>query len=166
MKNKNNTFLFTVKDYLTSDDSFNLYWDNQKKRAWTDLGETKDLNHYYSSDQYTPHQAESKSLINILYSLARRAMLRYKLKLFKSLVKPSGKLLDIGCGAGDFLSFMDKKNFDVYYILMACIGALTTARGSDSQDSYFIERQGSFSYSSTQLFKSRSAALRKQLGGV
>ena len=65
MKNKNNTFLFTVKDYLTSGDSFNLYWDNQKKRAWTDLGETKDLNHYYSSDQYIPHQAENKSLINM-----------------------------------------------------------------------------------------------------
>lgn len=113
MKNKNNTFLFTVKDYLTSGDSFNLYWDNQKKRAWTDLGETKDLNHYYSSDQYNPHQAENKSLINILYGLARKAMLRYKLKLFKSFVKPSGKLLDIGCGAGDFLSFMDKNNFDV-----------------------------------------------------
>ena len=28
---KNNTFLYTVKDHLVSEDYFNLFWDKQKK---------------------------------------------------------------------------------------------------------------------------------------
>ena len=41
-------------------------------------------------------------------------MLRYKFKQLKPFVKPLGKLLDIGCGSGNFLSFMNKKNFNVF----------------------------------------------------
>ncbi len=114
MKNKNNIFLYAVKDHLVTEDYFNLYWDENKKRAWTDLGKLKDLNRYYESDKYISHQLRNKSLISILYSFARKIMLRYKFKHLEPFVKPSGKLLDIGCGSGDFLSFMIKKNFDVF----------------------------------------------------
>ena len=41
-------------------------------------------------------------------------MLWYKFNQIKPFVKPFGKLLDVGCGAGNFLSFMNKKNFDVF----------------------------------------------------
>jgi len=114
MNNNNNPFLFSVKDQLASDDYFNLYWDKQKKIAWTDLGELEDLDRYYESDKYVSHQLENKSLINILYNFARKIMLHYKSKNLMPFVKPAGKLLDIGCGSGDFLSFMDKKNFNVF----------------------------------------------------
>lgn len=99
-----------------SEDYFNVYWDKQKKRAWTDLGKLKDLNRYYESDKYISHQLKSRSFINILYRFSRITMLSYKFNHLKSFVKPSGKLLDIGCGSGDFLSFMYKKNFDVFGI--------------------------------------------------
>ena len=114
MKNIKNPFLYTVKDHLASEEHFNLYWDKQKKIAWTDLGKVKDLNRYYESDKYISHQTENKSIINILYSLAKTIMLRYKFKQLKPFVKPLGKLLDIGCGSGNFLSFMNKKNFNVF----------------------------------------------------
>ncbi len=114
MKNKKKSFLFSVKDNLVSGDFFNLYWDKQKKIAWTDLGGVKELSRYYKSQEYISHQTENKSVINILYSFARTIMLRYKFNQIKPFVKPLGKLLDIGCGAGNFLSFMNKKNFDVF----------------------------------------------------
>ena len=114
MKNIKNPFLYTVKDHLASEEYFNLYWDKQKKIAWTDLGKVKDLNRYYQSDKYISHQTENKSIINILYNFAKTIMLRYKFKQLKPFVKPLGKLLDIGCGSGNFLSFMNKKNFNVF----------------------------------------------------
>ena len=43
---------------------------------------------------------------------ARSIMFHYKFKQLKPFVKPLDKLLDIGCGAGSFLSFM-KKNLNV-----------------------------------------------------
>ena len=116
MKNIKNPFLYTVKDHLASEEYFNLYWDKQKKIAWTDLGKVKDLNRYYQSDKYISHQTENKSIINILYGFARTIMLRYKFKQLKPFVKPLDRLLDIGCGTGSFLSFMKKKNFNVFGI--------------------------------------------------
>ena len=114
MKNNNSLLLYTVKDHLVSEDYFNLYWDREKKIAWTDLGDLDDLGLYYESEKYVSHQLENKSLINILYNFARLIMFHYKSKNLKPFIRPTGKLLDIGCGSGDFLSFMDKKNFNVF----------------------------------------------------
>ena len=114
MKNNNPPLLYTAKDHLVSEDYFNLYWDREKKIAWTDLGDLDDLGLYYESEKYVSHQLENKSLINILYNFARTIMFHYKFKNLKPIVKPGGKLLDIGCGSGDFLSFMEKNFFDVF----------------------------------------------------
>ena len=113
MKNKNDFFLYSVRDELTSDDSFNLYWDKKRKIAWTDVSNTKDLSKYYKSDKYISHNRMNKSFIQILYNLVRSIMFHYKYRTLKSFVKPLDKLLDIGCGVGNFLSFMGKKNFKV-----------------------------------------------------
>ena len=69
MKNNNHPLLYTAKDHLVSEDYFNLYWDREKKIAWTDLGDLVDLDLYYESEKYVSHQLENKSLINILYNL-------------------------------------------------------------------------------------------------
>ena len=113
MKNKNDFFLYSVRDELTSDDSFNLYWDKKRKIAWTDVSNTKDLSKYYKSDQYISHNTMNKSFIQILYNFVRSIMFHYKYRTLKSFVKPLDKLLDIGCGVGNFLSFMGKKNLKV-----------------------------------------------------
>ena len=78
MKNNNSPLLYTAKDHLVSEDYFNLYWDQEKKIAWTDLGDLDDLDLYYESEKYVSHQTENKSLINILYNLARTIMFHYK----------------------------------------------------------------------------------------
>ena len=113
MKNKNDFFLYSVRDELTSNDSFNLYWDKKRKIAWTDVSNTKDLSKYYKSDQYISHNTMNKSFIQILYNVVRSIMFHYKYRTLKSFVKPLDKLLDIGCGVGNFLSFMGKKNLNV-----------------------------------------------------
>ena len=83
MKNKNDSFLFSVRDELTSNDSFNLYWDKKRKIAWTDVSNTKDLSKYYKSDQYISHNTMNKSFIQILYNLVRSIMFHYKYRTLK-----------------------------------------------------------------------------------
>lgn len=66
---------------------------------------------YYKSDAYISHSDTRKGLINKLYHVVRNIMLGKKSTLILSLTK-GRKLLDIGCGTGHFLHYMQQKGFD------------------------------------------------------
>lgn len=63
---------------------------------------------YYQSEEYISHTDSKKGLINKAYQLARDHMISTK---YKSTVKKfkAQKLVDYGCGTGDFLKFCIEK---------------------------------------------------------
>ena len=57
---------------------------------------------YYKSEAYYSHQENKKGFIPKVYERVKSINLKYKYRLATSGMQ-SGKLLDIGCGVGDFL---------------------------------------------------------------
>ena len=73
-----------------------------------------DIHVFYESGDYTPITNTTRGLLNKGYHLARRVMLRAKLRLVRRLSElATGKLLDIGCGTGEFLATMKQGGWEV-----------------------------------------------------
>lgn len=68
---------------------------------------------YYQSDRYISHTNSSKNITDKLYKFVRSFTLRWKFNLVNS-HKPNGKILDYGCGTGEFLATCKKANWDCY----------------------------------------------------
>jgi 2-polyprenyl-3-methyl-5-hydroxy-6-metoxy-1,4-benzoquinol methylase len=65
--------------------------------------DSNSIGKYYQSENYISHTNSSKNLIDKLYKAVRSFTLRWKLNLIRS-YKPNGKILDYGCGTGEFLN--------------------------------------------------------------
>lgn len=65
---------------------------------------------YYNSPDYISHANSSESLQDGLYQLARKYALHTKYTLIRN-VRKSGRLLDIGCGTGEFLGYMRSRGY-------------------------------------------------------
>lgn len=75
--------------------------------------DSNSIGKYYQSESYISHTNSSKNLIDILYKTVRSFTLRWKLNLIHS-QKSKGKILDYGCGTGEFLATCKKANWDCY----------------------------------------------------
>lgn len=72
----------------------------------------QDLALYYQSASYHPHDISKKGFIEKLYERIRRINLNFKFKQLKS-QSTNPKLLDFGCGTGEFLEYCKTKNWIV-----------------------------------------------------
>ena len=69
------------------------------------------IGNYYKSEEYYSHQENKKGFIPRLYETVKKINLKHKYTLAtKGLAK--GKLLDIGCGVGDFIHTAEQKKWD------------------------------------------------------
>ena len=67
---------------------------------------------YYKSEDYISHSDTQKGLINFLYQKVK-AITLYQKENMISRFNTSNRLLDIGCGTGDFIKYVSLKNWDV-----------------------------------------------------
>jgi 2-polyprenyl-3-methyl-5-hydroxy-6-metoxy-1,4-benzoquinol methylase len=100
-------------DYTVSHETFDIrQCTNCLLAITTPRPEDEKLAHYYVSDEYISHSGKSSGGIGFLYGLARTFSLNWKKKIIHKF-SPKGKLLDFGCGTGEFLHTLKKDGWQV-----------------------------------------------------
>ncbi|MCA0932947.1 class I SAM-dependent methyltransferase [Lutimonas saemankumensis] len=91
-------------DYTVSRETFELLIDPETELLVTfPRPSEKDLPAYYESEEYISHTDSTKSLMDKVYQMVKSYSIKRKLKLVNSNTSQKGKILDVGCGTGDFL---------------------------------------------------------------
>lgn len=110
---QNSTHYLSLKDYFLSQEEFEIVRCNDCGLLYTNpRPEASKLQTYYDSKEYFSHQENSSGLIPRIYEFVKSFNLKRKLKIATT-GKSVGKILDIGCGTGDFLLKAKQNNWEV-----------------------------------------------------
>jgi SAM-dependent methyltransferase len=103
------------EDHLKSSESFQIWKCSVCGFSFTqDHPDEAKIGYYYESDDYISHSDTSKGLINKIYRIVRKRMLREKRNIVRMETGlEKGSLLDIGSGTGHFATEMKKSGWDV-----------------------------------------------------
>jgi 2-polyprenyl-3-methyl-5-hydroxy-6-metoxy-1,4-benzoquinol methylase len=106
--NKEFTEFLNCKDYVATDEMFSIQRCTSCSFLFTNPRPTKEESgRYYKSDNYMSHANNKTGLIYTLYDIVRNYSIKYKIALIKRFHQ-KGKLMDLGCGLGDFLNGVNK----------------------------------------------------------
>lgn len=108
----NHTYL-KVKDYFLTQEEFELFQCDHCGLVFTvPRPAPEQIGNYYKSEEYYSHQQNTKGFIPKIYESVKSINLRGKVAMATyDMVK--GRLLDIGCGVGDFLLQVKKLGWEV-----------------------------------------------------
>lgn len=107
--------MLMVTDYTVSKEDYTIWQCAHCSLRFTQDVPTADtIGPYYKSPDYISHTNTSEGLINKLYQSVRKYTLKQKAKFIASQTGViAGKLVDVGCGTGGFLSVMRKEGWEV-----------------------------------------------------
>lgn len=102
-------------DHFISEEVFDLYRCSACKFLFTYNYPAEDkIGKYYESDEYISHSDTSQGVVNTLYQVARKFMLKRKRNLIRNVTGiKKGTLLDIGSGTGHFANVMKESGWQL-----------------------------------------------------
>lgn len=101
-----------VKDEFLSKEDFQIHECHNCGLLFTEPRPSKDkIGEYYKSEEYYSHQENKKGVIPNLYECIKRINLKRKWQMATK-NRQTGKVLDIGCGVGDFIHIMEEKGWE------------------------------------------------------
>lgn len=103
----------SLTDHFLSHEEFHLLkCDSCDVLITTPAPSPDNVFNYYKSDDYVSHNDSKKGVINFAYQQVKNITLRQKISLIKKHTSRK-RLLDFGCGTGDFLRFASTAGFEV-----------------------------------------------------
>ena len=105
--------LIICEDHLVSGESFAINECLNCTFKFTNpRPKNEELPKYYKSDHYISHTNKANSFRHLIYKTVRNYTLNRKVGLINSLSK-KGRILDVGCGTGEFLNTCSKSNWEI-----------------------------------------------------
>ncbi|MDX1469968.1 MAG: class I SAM-dependent methyltransferase [Flavobacteriaceae bacterium] len=105
---------FQVKDHAVSQETFRLIFNHNLELYQTvPTPSPENLPKYYESQDYISHTHQGRNLFEKVYGLIRAIAIKRKIKLIDSFALKGRRLLDYGCGTGDFLQACSKNGWDI-----------------------------------------------------
>jgi len=102
------------KDFTVSNKEFELHFNSELDMYCTyPKPSEEELPEYYKSEEYISHTDAKKSLFDKVYQLVKNYTLSKKVKLINSFKTEEKRLLDVGCGTGDFINTSKNKSWKV-----------------------------------------------------
>lgn len=99
-----------IKDHFLSQEIFEIK-ETETKGIFKTFPVPENLSKYYESKDYISHHQDSGSLKEKLYKFLQKFNLNYKYNILSKHLFKNAKVLDYGCGAGEFLKFIEE-DFD------------------------------------------------------
>ena len=95
-----------IKDHFLTKEIFEII-ETETKGVYKTSPLPPNLDKYYDSIDYISHHQDSGSLKEKLYKFLQGFNLNYKKKTLLNHLKTKSKVLDYGCGAGEFVKFIE-----------------------------------------------------------
>lgn len=117
-KSENTKQYLKLKDYFLTQEDFGIYECADCKLLFTTpRPSSSEIGRYYKSDDYLSHNENQKGLVPYLYKWVKKRNIKnkFKIALANNYVKrDKTRLLDYGCGIGDFLCYAQRNGCCVY----------------------------------------------------
>jgi len=95
-----------IKDHFLSQEKFEIK-ETETKGVFKTYPIPSNISKYYESEDYISHHQDSGSIKEKLYKFLQSFNLKYKKAILIDRLKKGSEILDYGCGAGEFLKFIE-----------------------------------------------------------